>query len=144
MQETEPGYRFVALTPDFPDTNIVAFAIAPRQPKSVAEINALTMAVYADFTIETELGEREYSYRQAFFLSKTVMREAEYPCQVLCDFLQRCGVECGGDEYGREGLVVLRAAVMNPYLQASRTLEVQDFVREFVGELARSAVAHTG
>jgi hypothetical protein len=101
------------------------------------------MAVYADFTIETELGEREYSYRQAFFLSKTVMRPAEYPQQVLCDFLQRCRVACSSEEYATEGLVVLRAAVMNPYLQASRMLGVQDYVQEFVGELARSASQHT-
>ena len=146
MQEqtaAKPRYQFVPLTPDFPDTNIVAFAIAHTRPASLAEMNALTMAVYSDFTIETELGQREYSYRQAFFLSRTVMRPVEYPADVLAAFFGRCGLACSCDEYAREGLVVLRAAVMNPYLQASRALAVQDFVHEFVGELATSAAVHT-
>ena len=145
MQEqtpAKPRYHFVPLTPDFPDTNIVVFAVAPKEPASLAAMNALTMAVYSDFTIETELGEREYSYRQAFFLSKTVMRPAEYPAEVLADFLRRCRLQCSCEEYRREGLLVLRAAVMNPYLQASRTLAVQDFVRDFVTELANSASRH--
>ncbi|HET8547103.1 MAG TPA: pyridoxal-dependent decarboxylase [Bryobacteraceae bacterium] len=146
MQEqtsAKPRYQFIPLTPDFPDTNIVAFAVGHKTPVSLAAMNALTMAVYADFTIETELGEREYSYRQAFFLSKTVLRPAEYPAEVLADFLQRSGLTCSCEEYAREGLVVLRAAVMNPYLQASRTLAVQDFVHDFVRELAASAARHT-
>jgi glutamate/tyrosine decarboxylase-like PLP-dependent enzyme len=138
-----PRYQFVPLTPDFPDTNIVVFAVGHRGGASLGEMNALTMAVYGDFTIETELGEREYSYRQAFFLSKTVMRPAEYPAEVLADFLDRCGLECSCEEYAREGLVVLRAAVMNPYLQASRTLAGQDFAHDFVTELASSAARHT-
>ena len=72
-----------------------------------------------------------------------MLRPPEYPADVLADFLARCGLHCSCEEYARKGLVVLRAAVMNPYVQASRTLAVQDFAHDFVTELANSAARHS-
>ncbi|MDW8130416.1 MAG: pyridoxal-dependent decarboxylase [Bryobacterales bacterium] len=132
--------RFVTLTAEQPDTNIVCFVAKPREHASLAAMNRLTAAVYEDFTILSELGEREYSYGQAFFLSHTRIQEPEYSAEGLRAFFARCGLDAAAEQdYRREGLVVLRACVMNPYLHAAREAPGGDYARGLVEELDRSA-----
>jgi len=135
--------RFVTLSPEQPDTNILCFVVKRKVSASLAEMNRLTGLVYEDFTILSELGEREYSYAQAFFLSRTRMQSPQYPVERLTAFFERCGL--GADavqEYQREGLLVLRACVMNPYLHAAREAPGGDYIRSLVEELDRSAQRH--
>lgn len=135
--------EFVTLTPEQPDTNIVCFVVKRKDSGSLAELNRLTEQVYQDFTILSELGEREYSYAQAFFLSHTRLQSPEYSAESLQPFFRRCRLEeSAASDYAREGLVVLRACVMNPYLHASRQAPGGDFVRALVEELDRSAERH--
>jgi len=135
--------EFITLTPEQPDTNIVCFVVKRKGCDSLAELNRLTEQVYEDFTILSELGEREYSYAQAFFLSHTRMQPPEYPAESLQPFFRRCGLEqSAASDYAREGLIVLRACVMNPYLHASRQAPGGDFLRSLVEELDRSAERH--
>ncbi len=135
--------RFVTLTAEQPDTNIVCFVVKRKDSGSLAAMNRLTEAVYEDFTILSELGEREYSYGQAFFLSHTRIQAPEYSADSLRAFFTRCGLDAGAeDEYLREGLVVLRACVMNPYLHAARQAPGGDYAKALVEELDRSAQRH--
>jgi glutamate/tyrosine decarboxylase-like PLP-dependent enzyme len=142
-------YEFIPVAPDPPDTNLVVFVVKKRTSPSIEDINKLTAAVYNSFTIQSELGEREYSYSQPFFLSKTVMREPEYPVDILSKrdrdvkgrtFFGRCDLgKTARKDYKAHGLVVLRASVMNPYLTALRDMNVQDMARTFVEELGAAA-----
>ncbi|MGC8794165.1 MAG: hypothetical protein ACP5U2_12320, partial [Bryobacteraceae bacterium] len=135
--------RFVTLSAEQPDTNIVCFVVKKKDSASLAPMNRLTEMVYEDFTILTELGEREYSYSQAFFLSHTRFQAPQYPVESLAAFFARCGLDAGAaDEYAREGLVLLRACVMNPYLHAAREVPGGDYIRSLVEELDRSAERH--
>lgn len=135
--------RFVTLTPEQPDTNIVCFVVKRKACGALRDMNRLTERVYEDFTILSELGEREYSYGQAFFLSHTRMQAGEYPPENLIPFFERCGLDASAPaDYNADGLIVLRACVMNPYLHASRQAPGGDFVRALVEELDRSAERH--
>jgi len=134
---------FITLTPHQPDTNIVCFVVKKRDSDSLSEMNRLTELVYEDFTILSELGEREYSYSQPFFLSHTRMQAPDYPLEAMAAFFERCRLEPGAaEEYARNGLTVLRACVMNPYLHASREAPGGDYARSLVEELDRSAERH--
>lgn len=142
-EKQDLDYRFVSLTPDQPDTNVVTFVVEKKSSESLSDLNRLTELVYERFTILSELGEREYSYNQSFFLSHTRMENTEYPAESLESFFERCGLSASArTEYLREGLVVLRACVMNPYINASRKIRGQDFARALVEELDRAAREH--
>lgn len=138
--ETDAAYEFVSLTPRAPDTNLVTFVVKPRASNTLASMNALTMAVYETFSIQAELGEREHSYNQPFFLSRTTAKPPQYPLKGIKPFLGRAGLNSrAGKDFAREGIVVLRAAVMNPYIQPARKLAMQNFCTQFVHELARAS-----
>src|SRR5436190_11829641 len=142
-------YDFIPLIPDPPDTNIVTFIVKKRTSPAIEDINRLTNDVYEEFTIQSELGEREYSYSQPFFLSKTTMREPEYPVDVFSKrardpkgrtLFSRCDLgKSARKDYRKHGLVVLRAAVMNPYLTPLQDLHVQEMSQTFVADLAAAA-----
>lgn len=142
MDSPVPGidYQFISLIPKPPDTNLITFVVKKKTSNTLADMNKLTKLVYDRFTIQSELGEREYSYSQPFFLSNTTMDCHSYPTHALEDFLKRCGLPSDARmEYEDIGLVVLRATVMSPYITSSRNLNKQDFARTFVEELSRSA-----
>lgn len=138
----DTDYDFIALTPRPPDTNLVTFVVKPKTRTSLSQTNALTSKVYETFTIQAELGEREYSYSQPFFLSNTRMGHEDYPSATLESFFSRCKFNKNVfEDYMKEGLVVLRATVMNPYILAAHELVEQDFIQLFVEELDKAASA---
>jgi len=131
---------FVPLLEHGPDTNLVTFTVSSPAFHSLAAMNQLTTLVYDTFSIHAELGERAHSYAQPFFLSKTTMSSAHYPPAMLEGFFSRAGLaKTADDEYRSEGMVVLRATLMNPYLTPARVLVGQDFCRLFVAELTHAA-----
>jgi tyrosine decarboxylase len=134
-----PDLQFIPLTPGPPDTSIVTFTIKRRSATGLAAMNALTQAVHDRFSIQSELGERRYSYSQPFFLSSTHMEPGEYPAPTLEPFSARAGLHGFAHDYESRGLSVLRATVMSPYLGLSRTLAGQDFAQLFVRDLAQAA-----
>ncbi|MBV9881321.1 MAG: hypothetical protein JO180_12530 [Gemmatirosa sp.] len=136
-------YEFVPLTGRAPDTNLVTFVVKKRVSTSLVSMNKLTESVYRHFAIQAELGEMEYSYAQPFFISRTTMNEDTYSVSELEPFLQRCHLsDQSRREYAQHGISVLRASVMNPYIQSMHHLAGQDIVRMFVEELARAAASH--
>ena len=137
--DDDVDYEFVRYQERPPDTNIVIFAVKKRTSRSLVELNRLTDLVYDRFTIQAELGEREYSYAQPFFLSRTSFTADHYPYASVKPLLDRYDIRNPHKQYAAHGLRVLRAAVMNPYITPSRQTGSQFVVREFVLELARAA-----
>lgn len=136
-------YQFVPLLLVPPDTNIVIFAIKKRTSNSLLNMNKLTELVYDRFTIQAELGDREYSYAQPYFLSKTVFGEPAYPFETVKAILERHFDKgymkqiC--DEYRQAGLTVLRATLMNPYISLTRQILGQNVLKEFMLEMSEAA-----
>jgi hypothetical protein len=107
-------------------------------------MNKLTKSVYARFSIQSELGECEYSYSQPFFLSNTVIDCSQYPIATVKAFADRIGLSSNWSaEYQKEGITILRASVMNPYINHARhgetNLRPTNFAELFVHELGHAA-----
>jgi glutamate/tyrosine decarboxylase-like PLP-dependent enzyme len=137
----DPSCRFIPVTDMPPDTNIVCFVVQAVGNRSISHMNKLNHLIYERFTIEP--GEREYSYHQPFFLSRTTFRHTHYPLRAVRGLLDRAGVDA--EEYEREGLFILRATVMTPYIMlAAETGHKQELLVEFMERLAEIAQRATG
>lgn len=132
-------FEVVPYTSYPPDTNLVIFAVKKKTSGSLNQMNALTNAVYERFTILAEHGERQYSYSQPFFLSKTPFKLPNYNFSALASFFKRCGIRGARRAYESGEAVVLRASVMNPYITPLRVRGTQQVLREFMLELSRTA-----
>jgi len=129
------AYQFVPITAPPPDTNMVCFVIKEKRSRSLRRMNALTEGVYQHLTIQAELGERGYSYLQPFFISRTRFHLPNYSPHAVADLLARAEVDA--EEYPREGIFVLRATVMTPYITlAAETGHKQTLLAEFMDTLA--------
>lgn len=140
--QKDTDYLFVPFTLHPPDTNIVIFGVKKKTSTSLSKMNEVTRLVYEKLTIQAELGDRDYSYAQPFFLSKTEFRQKEYRFDTLKPLFMRCFKSHLGrisDEYKSEGLVVLRATVMNPYLWLTGHISAHNLLEEFMQELAKAA-----
>jgi glutamate/tyrosine decarboxylase-like PLP-dependent enzyme len=134
-QGEEAHYRLITLTTDPPDTNIVTFVVQPKESPALQDMNALTTDVYERFSIQAELGARQHSYSQPYFLSHSSMNAPIYPFASVRGLLDRCAIREARTAYAEHGVVILRAAVMNPYLHALQRLGVTDVLRDFMTEL---------
>jgi glutamate/tyrosine decarboxylase-like PLP-dependent enzyme len=132
-------YKLVPLTSTPPDTNIVTFVVRRDGSRTLAEMNALTESVYSRFSIQAELGEREYSYSQPYFLSHTALHAPDYDFETVKALLARCESAEPRRAYAKHGVTVLRATVMNPYIHAMRSLGVGDVIKDFMRELGDAA-----
>ncbi|MFK0256758.1 pyridoxal phosphate-dependent decarboxylase family protein [Streptomyces sp. NPDC090445] len=146
LESGDKLFEFIRYQLDPPDTNLVLFAVRPRGRHTIKSMNELTEEVYRRFSISGELGERDYSYSQPFFLSHTTLDPKHYPYNGLRKFFNRYEFRNAKNDYTKDSsLVALRASVMSPYIHALRTSGKQDVFREFIGELssaARQAVTH--
>jgi hypothetical protein len=122
-----------------PDTNVVVFALKNKMNNTIEGMNQLTQEVYNYFTIQAELGEKEHSYSQSFFVSKTKMDNVYYNFESFKSFFDDCEIRDAKKDYTENGLLLLRATVMNPYLTAIRQNTYQNLIKEFVWELHKAA-----
>jgi glutamate/tyrosine decarboxylase-like PLP-dependent enzyme len=130
------GYQFVPVTAPPPDTNMVCFVIKEKESRSLQRMNALTEEVYKRLTIQAELGDRGYSYLQPFFISRTRFHIPNYSPHSVADLLSRADVD--PEEYPREGIFVLRATVMTPYITlAAESGHKQCLLAELMDTLAQ-------
>lgn len=138
-------FQVVMLTGRPPDTNVVTFVMKPMGDATLEQMNALTEAVYGDFLIDAERGDRKFSYNQDFFMSHTKMHAPSYPFETVIDLLMdRCDLEGNlPADYATHGVFVLRATVMNPYLLATRDLSSQNVLEDFIARLIASARMHS-
>jgi hypothetical protein len=98
-------------------------------------MNALAEGIYQRFTIPPKHGERDYAYSQPFFLSHTRFQLPQYSRHSVEDLLERADVDA--EEYPREGIFILRATVMSPYIVLTEeTGHKQSYLTEFMETLA--------
>lgn len=134
----ETRYGFVPVTVYPPDTNMFCFLVQAKGNHCLKHMNRLGEMVWDQFTIQAELGERDYSYSQPFFLSRTRFQAPYYSPHSVADLLERADVD--PQAYPAEGIFVLRATVMNPYIVLNaETGHKQAFLAELVERLARAA-----
>ncbi|MCD9185339.1 MAG: pyridoxal-dependent decarboxylase [Pyrinomonadaceae bacterium] len=122
-----------------PDTNVVVFAIKDKNNETINGINKLTEQVYNYFTIQAELGDKQHSYSQPFFISKTKMEHNYYNFDSFEGFFNDCNLRSAKREYIEKGLTVLRATIMNPYISSIRQKTDQNLVKEFIIELHKAS-----
>jgi glutamate/tyrosine decarboxylase-like PLP-dependent enzyme len=135
---TEHPWRFVLISPQPPDTNIVCFLVQERPVRDLETTNAINRRIFEAFTIGPRPGAPVYSYLQRFFLSRTIFEPSHYPSASIAALLQRAEIKPSA--YGQHGLFVLRATVMSPYhVLASETGHKQALLAEFVECLAAEA-----
>jgi glutamate/tyrosine decarboxylase-like PLP-dependent enzyme len=144
MGEVDASYKLVSFTSSAPDTNIVIFGAKKITSSKLSSFNELNEQIYSEFSIQGELGRREYSYSQPFFLSKTKFSAQNYPFSTLEAFFERASFMSANDarrrdtlraEYETHGLVVLRATVMNPYILPTRDIGEHDLFKDFLREV---------
>ncbi|MGA2327937.1 MAG: pyridoxal-dependent decarboxylase [Bryobacteraceae bacterium] len=136
VNRTPANYQFVPVAGLPPDTNIVCFVIKEKHSRSLKRMNALAEAVYQHLTIQAETGDRGYSYSQPFFISRTRFQLPNYSLHSVAGLLERAEVDL--EEYPAEGVFVLRATVMTPYITlAAETGHKQSYLAEFTETLAR-------
>jgi glutamate/tyrosine decarboxylase-like PLP-dependent enzyme len=134
----ERRYEIFNITSGTPDTNIVCFVVNEKGNKALKDMNTISQIIYDKFTIQAELGEQEYSYSQPFFISRTWFRQPEYSVKTVKDFLQRAGVDM--TDYEQEGIFVLRATVMNPYIGLADEMgNEKPYLAEFIKKLDQEA-----
>lgn len=122
-----------------PDTNVIVFVIKGKTDSTLKGMNKLTTEVYKRFSIQVEQGSREHSYSQSFFLSKTLMDNEHYKYEVFEELFSDWEISDAEPEYKENGLVVLRATVMNPYIAAIRRNTGQNLIKDFVLKLHKCA-----
>jgi len=129
-------FEFLALTQEPPDTNIVCFVVKEKAAAPLARVNRLNHWVYQQFTIESEYSAGEYAYSQPFFLSHTVIQYPGYSPRSVAGPLQRFSIDAS--EYFEQGLFVLRATVMNPYIVMAEETgrQGQPYLGQFIERLA--------
>ncbi|MBE7506215.1 MAG: hypothetical protein HS101_08000 [Planctomycetia bacterium] len=132
-------FRFIPVAPTPPDTNVVTFVVMAEGFPTLHWLNFMTDAVYERFSIRTELGDRHYSYAQPFFLSHHELSLPEYEYDFVKRFLDRNNVTGTEDEYKIEGVKILRAAIMNPYIWPMQRHSGQNLIREFLDALYDAA-----
>jgi tyrosine decarboxylase len=132
------AWRFVPVTSQPADTNILCFLIQERPARGLEFTNRINQRVYEAFTIGARPGAPAYSYSQPFFLSRTVFQPSHYPSAAIRALLGRAEIQPA--DYREHGLFLLRATVMSPYhVLAAETGHKQALLAEFVEQLAREA-----
>jgi glutamate/tyrosine decarboxylase-like PLP-dependent enzyme len=125
-----------------PDTNVFVFALKSKLNNTIKGMNVLTNEVYQKFSISVEQGSKKHSYSQSFFLSKTEMDEEHYKFEVFKEWFKKdCGIDMKNaeSEYKNNGLTVLRATIMSPYIAAIRRNTNQNLIKDLVWELHKCA-----
>lgn len=133
-------YEFKTFS-SIPDTNVFVFVLKEVSNTTLKGMNELTTKVYENFSIQAEQGSKKHSYSQSFFLSKTRMDCEHYNYEVFKDMFKKWGINMrtAKKEYETNGLVVLRATIMNPYIATIRRETNQNLIKEFVWELHKCA-----
>ncbi|HUF66894.1 MAG TPA: pyridoxal-dependent decarboxylase [Gemmatimonadaceae bacterium] len=102
-------FTIVTLPP--PDLNIVCFLVMPHREATLQEINALNEGIYHSLSVQHPYDAPDY------VISRTVLRSPVYR-GVVEPLLGRIDTRLL-DQWNDDGLVVLRAVVMDPFLATS-------------------------
>ena len=111
-----------------PDFNILCFVVNRKDNKKLKPMNEDTEKVYKDFPAYP----LDPLYTQEFFLSKTYFWYKTYGDSIL-NFLSEIEVDESPYVQGKEPVMILRSAVMNPWLSSSS--QGASYCQLFVDEL---------
>jgi glutamate/tyrosine decarboxylase-like PLP-dependent enzyme len=128
---------FAIVTLPAPDLNIVCFLVMPPGGTTLREINALNEGIYQTLSVQHPYDAPEY------VISRTVLRSPVYR-GVVEPLLGRIDRRLL-NEWPTEGLVVLRAVVMDPFLATNEpgSRHGEGFVRA-IRHAARGVEAQSG
>lgn len=124
---------FRILTLPEPDLNIVCFLVVPAGRFALAELNGLNEAIYHNMSVQHPYDSPDY------VVSRTVLNSPIYEGVVepLLSRLDRSLLA----EWPRQGLVVLRAVVMDPFLASENpgSQHIAGFIRTLRREAHRAS-----
>ncbi len=128
-----------------PDTNLVVFGVrvAGLESFTLQDYNRLVKGIYRRFSILAEYGDERHSYSQPLFLSKTEFKPDSYPAAGIRPCADALGITDFEAAYqgSSASLEVLRATVMNPYLESvTNRSSGHDLFEEFMGHIYRAAL----
>ena len=133
------GFEFVPLVKSQPDTNIVIFIVKNNTVPTLTAANDMTMDVYKNFGVHIEEGQWDDYNARPFFLSKTTFDASTYSVNTLRDFFKDNRLENAVEEYGKSGLTVLRATVMNPYVYYANKTSSINYFQRFMETISQAA-----
>ncbi len=132
-------YEIVPLSPVAPDLNLLVFTVKPlTENVKLKTVNDFVSKVYDNYSIQAELGDETYSYSQPFFLSKTSCDNKTYKFSMFADFFRNSGISVTEKDYAKQGLIMLRATLMNPYIYPYMNEKGIDFIRDFMESLHKT------
>ncbi|MCT4640084.1 MAG: pyridoxal-dependent decarboxylase [Bacteroidales bacterium] len=141
MAETgeDAMYEFLPVSPTHPDLNVFLFAVKPNNLSNLYDLNNLTGLVYENYSIQAELGDKGHSYSHPYFLSKTMFSLPNYSYNSLADFFEKNGIQNSEEDYKKNGLLVLRATLMNPYIYPYKKNQKLNLIKEFIIDLHKTS-----
>jgi glutamate/tyrosine decarboxylase-like PLP-dependent enzyme len=128
-----------------PDTNIICFVTRPMSWKGdklipadmpLAWINELNKRIHNELDIPKAGRGTQMPYAKEYFVSNTIFEQEQYTSQSIAFVLKY--LHLSPQEYNEYGLVVLRAAVMNPLYYTAQK-EGMDYLAGFVKHLHKVA-----
>jgi glutamate/tyrosine decarboxylase-like PLP-dependent enzyme len=132
--ETADMVPFRVVTLPSPDLNIVCFIVCPPQPFSLSGLNRLNAEIYDTLSVQHPYDSPEY------VISRTILRSPVYHGVVEPLLTRVDGALL--KEWPDQGLVVLRAAVTDPFLATPEP--GARHLAGFVRALRESASRHCG
>lgn len=128
----DSSYEFLPISPTYPDLNVFVFVIKVKNIASLECMNKLVETVYNKYSIQAEFGDKKYSYAQPFFLSKTPFTMPNYNFSAFKDFFDKNGIRNAQKTYKENGMIVLRATLMNPYIYAYKKEGKANLIKDFI------------
>lgn len=126
------SYNFLPVSPIYPDLNVIVFTIKVKNISTIACMNKFASLVYERYSIQAELGDKNHSYSQPFFLSKTTFTNPNYSYNAFEDFFKKNNIRNSKKDYDKHGVLVLRATLMNPYIYPYKKERNLNLIREFI------------
>lgn len=133
------NYEFLPVSQIYPDLNVFVFVIKVKNNASLECMNKYTNLIYDKFSIQAEFGDKNHSYSQPFFLSKTPFTEPNYNYSALKSFFEANNIRNARNSYKNYGLIVLRATLMNPYIYAFKKDKNKNLIKEFIIALHKTS-----
>ncbi len=134
----DTSYEFLPISPVYPDLNVFVFTVKVKNNSKLTCMNKFANIVYNKFSIQAEFGDKNHSYSQPFFLSKTSFKNSIYNFTALEEFFNKNNIRNAKNSYKKHDLIVLRATLMNPFIYPYKLERGKNLIKEFIIELHKT------
>lgn len=134
----DTSYELLPISPVYPDLNVFVFTVKVKNNSTLACMNKFANLVYNKFSIQAEFGDKNHSYSQPFFLSKTPFKDPIYNFSALEEFFKKNNIRNAKTSYKKHSLIVLRATLMNPFIYPYKSERGKNLIKEFIIELHKT------